>query len=998
MSDEAVLRHKKFLIMAALFAVIFFAGSGVLSYRAMYAQRLSLSWDMNARMSSQVATAMGVWLEDQVQLAGTMAAAPVVRSFCEEPESEALRGDVANYLTDMHARLPQFTLINIMIFFPDPDRTVSVRVDGAPRDVGTGQSIVDSIGSRSVGVGGLDFSYIKAVRDGSQAFVGEAKPNAVRGLAPLFMVAVPVTGSDGTVLAAFGFGVKLDYFSRHFLDNFSFGDTGSLEIVDGRGFFVGHKDPAMVLTGERQDELQGLLAAVGDAETTRFRRDLGGEGWDFAASPVRIQADMADRWWVVLRRAEHELDAELSGSRNWLILGCTAGAVLFVVLTLGVLRAADRQFAGRMEREEAERKHLYVENAPHGVLLTDPEGRIRDVNPMACAILGYSTEELLECGLEDIFPGEADLFGDKENSHEERRASHKKGFSLVVATDASRLPDGGCLVFLRDETELAEHRKNVLEFSRSLEAALDESEILRQEAEFQAARFQAMISGMDEGVVFTDADGWLLEINEWMCRFVGASREELLGKHASLFHSTRQLPRMETFFRAFRETPDHPPAAVEITSEITGSSLSIRMQPIYRNGKFTGTLLNIIDISGLVEARSLAERANQAKSEFLANMSHEIRTPMNAIIGLAYLTLKTPLAPVQKENLHKIHGAARSLLGIINDILDFSKIEAGRMTIESIPFALDQVLENMRTLFGQAASEKGLNLAVSADPEVPRALLGDPLRISQVLSNALSNAIKFTRQGGVAVHCSLLSREGETALIRFSVRDTGIGLSNEQRAKLFQAFTQADNSVTRQFGGTGLGLIISKSLLGLMGGDIALESELGVGTSVIISCPFQIQPVEAGEHAGSPGLPGAAGTGEQTADLKGKLILLAEDNALNQEIAVEFLASTGAQVAVADNGREAVEILEGSDVPFDLILMDLQMPEMDGYEATRRIRAMERFRDIPIIAMTAHAMIEERERCVEAGMNGHLAKPIEVDDFYATLRKWLMPPEAGGAA
>jgi CheY-like chemotaxis protein len=249
----------------------------------------------------------------------------------------------------------------------------------------------------------------------------------------------------------------------------------------------------------------------------------------------------------------------------------------------------------------------------------------------------------------------------------------------------------------------------------------------------------------------------------------------------------------------------------------------------------------------------------------------------------------------------------------------------------------------------------------------------------------MSNALKFTKSGGVTVRCGVEERGSEGVRLRFSVRDTGIGLSEEQRARLFHAFSQADSSTTRQFGGTGLGLIICKSLLTLMGGDITLESEYGAGTEVIITCPFPFGPDAAGEQAKAA--PAAAGDGPDT--LRGRLILLAEDNALNQEIAVELLSGAGAQVAVADNGREAVEILESSALTFDLVLMDLQMPEMDGYEATRLIRADPRFKSIPIIAMTAHAMVDERERCLRSGFDDHVAKPIEVDVFFATLVHWL---------
>ncbi len=524
-----------------------------------------------------------------------------------------------------------------------------------------------------------------------------------------------------------------------------------------------------------------------------------------------------------------------------------------------------------------------------------------------------------------------------------------------------------------------------------------------------------------------------------------------------------------------------------------------------------------------------AEMADKAKSEFLANMSHEIRTPLNAVIGMAYLLGKTELSPRQLDYLDKINTAGVSLLGVVNDILDFSKIDSGRMEMDSIPFDLEELFGNLAALMGPRTDEQGLELALFIERAVPRRLVGDPLRLGQVLTNLAGNAVKFTSQGGVSVRCRLEKIEGDTVFLAFSVADTGIGMTEEQKAKLFSAFTQADSSITRRYGGTGLGLTISQRLIEMAGGDLELSSKPAHGTTIVVRLPLKIQQPETGRPESPPlagfsavlvepndvlrdlllemlqdlgcetksfadleqarvalaaseraGLPCAllllplgllkedeAGLqrvfSEQgllrpprvvalapfshTDDTRrveelgvqalihkpvtssalrdtlagvlsrsrphdlhraetpavpffpGARALLVEDNVVNRQLAVELLREVGIETTEAEGGREALALLDDPASPaFDVVFMDLQMPEMDGFTTTKRIRANPKFAGLPIIAMTAHATQEERDRCLAAGMDDHIAKPIDVAALHAMLAGRLRPASGLGGS
>ena len=496
-------------------------------------------------------------------------------------------------------------------------------------------------------------------------------------------------------------------------------------------------------------------------------------------------------------------------------------------------------------------------------------------------------------------------------------------------------------------------------------------------------------------VVITDSNGDIEFVNPAFTRSTGYSREEAIGQNPRILKSGQQD---DTVYQALWKTLTEGGVwHGELHNKRKDGSLYWEMATISPVKDTTGQPTHYVAVKDditerklaeekLIQAEQRAKNANQAKSDFLANMSHEIRTPMNAILGMTHLALQTDLNARQEGYIKNVDTYAKALLGIINDILDFSKIEAGKLALESTHFLLADVIQRLEAMTRREAEKKELTLKYIIRPEVPTCLKGDPLRLGQILLNLASNAIKFTDKGSVTILMECLQQTPEKGVfLQFSVTDTGIGMTEEQLEKLFDSFTQADSSTTRKFGGTGLGLTISKQLSQIMGGDIRVTSRYGSGSSFICNLPFAVSE-QCKLKRVSPIFDAVA-----MARLRGARVLLVEDNKINRQLARELLEMDHFSVRTAVNGQDAVKAVQ--EESFAAILMDIQMPVMDGIAATVEIRKIPSCKDLPIIAMTAEAMVEDREKCLHAGMDDHIGKPVEPDRLQRILLKWIPPQQ-----
>lgn len=533
----------------------------------------------------------------------------------------------------------------------------------------------------------------------------------------------------------------------------------------------------------------------------------------------------------------------------------------------------------------------------------------------------------------------------------------------------------------------------------------------RVEAEQSLRKLSQAVAQSPESIVITDSNSVIEYVNAACLKSTGYTEAELIGQNPRIFNSGQTAP--EVYARLWETLGQGKPWAGQFCNRRKDGQIfyeHVRIAPI-RDAK--GVITHFVSVKEditekmriaseldayrehleemvtsrtleLAHAKDAAEAANVAKSAFLANMSHEIRTPMNGVMMLTHLLMQTPLNPGQQEKLGKVVGCAEHLLAVINDILDISKIEAGKLSLEVSHFSLRDISERSIAMIQAKASEKGLKLRTVIDPGLPVQVYGDATRVSQALLNYLSNALKFTEHGEIVLALERLATEGNNVKVRFSVSDTGMGIDQETMQRLFQNFEQADNSTTRKFGGSGLGLSITRHLAKMMGGEAGVESEPGKGSKFWLTATFECAEVMASNTVGT--LFASSSLSPDillNRDFKGTRVLLCEDNPINQEIMAELLADVGLLVDVAENG--AVGISMAAQHTYRLVLMDMQMPVVDGLEATRELRRMPGYETTPIVAMTANAFAADREACLLAGMDQFVTKPVNPDVLFELI-------------
>ena len=664
-----------------------------------------------------------------------------------------------------------------------------------------------------------------------------------------------------------------------------------------------------------------------------------------------------------------------------------------------------------------------IQSALDGFCLLDTQGRLLEVNESYCRISGYSREELLTMTIADLERCEVSLdFAARiemivTNGSDYFVAEHirKGGGACDVEVNVQYRPvdSGRIAMFVRDITDrtnaerelqqktlLLENLNYALtEQQQSVQEYIAEQATLLELLRRSEALYHSLVETAQDLIWQCDHEGRYTYLNLAWEMILGYNHSEILGMEFSDFQTPASAVESRMAFARLMagESIEHHEATFIGKSGNEVHLVFNARSMLDNKGGIAGASGTAFDITKRIllevelnSSKAAAEQANISKSQFLSNMSHEIRTPLNAIIGFSTILLKSALPSIEQDFIKKINTAGATLLNVVNDILDFSKIEAGQLEMEETPFKLETTLTNVINIIQPVARGKGLNLLVKSTPEVASCLVGDPLRLGQVLINLLNNAVKFTEHGMVMLDTSLLQQENGRQQIKFNIRDTGIGISADRIGKLFQPFSQADESTTRRFGGTGLGLSISKQLVELMGGEVWCKSTPGLGSTFTFTAWFGLcqehDPLQSSSYDES-----VNENNQLTYDFSPFTVLLVEDNEVNQQLAVELLKDTGVSITVVNNGVEAVTAVTEGNAVFDLILMDIQMPVMDGYDATRLIRENGRFANLPIIAMTAHAMKEEQNRITQAGMDMHITKPIDVRVLLQVMDLFLRP-------
>ncbi|RRB00674.1 PAS domain S-box protein [Larkinella rosea] len=625
-----------------------------------------------------------------------------------------------------------------------------------------------------------------------------------------------------------------------------------------------------------------------------------------------------------------------------------------------------------------------ITNLQTGILVEDENRKVILVNQLYCDLfeISLTPDELIGRDYVELAKPPKELFANPDqfihHANDIVREQHILVKETVSLVDGRFLERDYIPIFLEGQ-----YRGHLWQYTDITEKYRYDERIRLSEE-----KYRGIMNRMELGLLEVDKDQIIKQAYDRFCQMVGYTEEELIGQRADELLVPQEYNEFLGQQQKFRGEGAANSYEMQLKRKdgeriwviISGAPI------IDEGGNVTGSMGIHYDISErkrleeeLAHAKLIAEDARHTEKQFLANMSHEIRTPLNAILGFSNLLGSTSLSLEQKEFVDYVRTAGKNLLTIVNDILDISKIEAGMLPLESIPFSISSLVDSIRTMLDASASDKNLLLKVTAEPNLPPVVLGDPTRLTQILLNLLSNAIKFTKQGGIYVRIENREETGDSARIRFTVEDTGIGMEPSILPHIFERFRQASDFTTRYYGGTGLGLNIVKSLTEMQGGWIEVKSKLGEGSVFTVEIPYQVAPNQADHEV------------YLTEDTSGSVgrevsILVVEDNVMNQKLALQVLNRLGYSAQVAENGQKALDLLEREEV--DLVLMDIQMPVMDGYTTTSHIRNKLKSQ-VPIIAMTAHALANEREQCLQAGMNDFIPKPFQIEELQRIMRKYL---------